>query len=194
MLFSKSFQPHLATNGESQPRFSVTGTVYNQAQLDKMYEVYGQHRLSGRSQSWPNGLNYQVSWNAQTHTLIDLNNATSTQQCIWANGCTFQRYVLGRSGVWRGVPFAAPLVGAPTFHSESVSTDAGRPGTFDGQACNTPGTGWPAAFNGWMCESAYEAAWGNYLSQLVTWLTANVPDFANSLHGVWYTINEPQVS
>ncbi len=108
------------------------------------------------------------------HRLIDMDNATSTQQCIWANGCTFKRYVLGQSGIWRGQPYQAPALGAPTFHSEAMSTDAGRPATFDGVACDTPSTGWPAQvkkqksvfvkfllnfpqFDGWMCSNAYEA-------------------------------------
>ena len=103
-----------------------------------------------------------------------MDNATSTQQCIWANGCTFKRYVLGQSGIWRGQPYQAPALGAPTFHSEAMSTDAGRPATFDGVACDTPSTGWPAEvkkqksvfvkfllnfpqFDGWMCSNAYEA-------------------------------------
>lgn len=58
-----------------------------------MYVVYGQHRLSGRSQSWPAGLNWQVAWDQTNKVLKDLNNATSTQACIWANGCDYQRYV-----------------------------------------------------------------------------------------------------
>ena len=56
-----------------------------------MYLVYGQHRLSGRSQSWPAGLNWQVSWSSTTHSLVDMDGTTSTQACIWANGCDYKR-------------------------------------------------------------------------------------------------------
>ncbi len=94
-------------------------------------------------------------------------------------------YVLGQSGVWRGVPYAAPK-GAPTAQSEAMSTDGGRPSTFDGVQCNTAASGWTGtAWNGWMCQPSYEASWGNYMSQLVTWLSANVPNYATSFHGLW---------
>ena len=183
--------PHLATNGESQPRFQGGG--YSEAQLDAVYTVYGQHRMSGRSQSWPAGLNWQVSWDGVTEQLIDTNNATSQQNCRWANGCLFRRYVLGLGGYWRGSQYSA-LKQAPTAQSEAMSTDAGRPGTFSGHPCDTASTGWPTAdYNGWMCSTSYEASWVKYLQQLVTWLTANVPNYASSLHGLWYTVNEPQV-
>ncbi len=75
--FQLDMEPHLATQGMSQPKFTVTGAVYNVSQLDKMYEVYGQHRMSGRSQSWPAGLNYQVSWDQVNKKLIDVDNVTS---------------------------------------------------------------------------------------------------------------------
>jgi hypothetical protein len=96
-----SVEPHLATNGESQPRFNTaTGPLYNQSQLDAMYLVYGQHRMSGRSQSWPAGLNWggnwlffvsfekflivlSVSWDSTTHQLIDMDGTTSTQVMSW---------------------------------------------------------------------------------------------------------------
>ena len=126
-------EPHLATNGMSQPLFRVTGPVYDVQQLDAMKQVYGQHRMAGRSQSWPAGLNFQVSWNSQTHALIDMDNATSASACIWANGCDYKRYVLGQSGWWKGVPYAPPR-NTPVAQSEAVATDGGRPGTFDGQA------------------------------------------------------------
>jgi hypothetical protein len=70
-------EPHLATNGMSQPILKVTGAVYSADQLDAMKQVYGQHRLAGRSQSWPAGLNYDVSWDSQSHTLKDVDNTTS---------------------------------------------------------------------------------------------------------------------
>ncbi len=161
-------EPHLATNGMSQPLFKVTGgTLYTVPQLDAMKQVYGQHRMAGRSQSWPQGLNYQVSWNAQTHTLIDLDNATSPQECVWANGCDYKRYVLGQSGWWKGVPYVAPR-NTPVAQSEGFATDGGRPGTFDGNLCNTAATAWGREYSGWMCDAAYENSWKNYMTQLNT--------------------------
>ena len=180
-------EPHMATNGESQPKF--TGASYSVAQLDAMKLVYAQHRLSGRSQSWPAGLNYQVSWNSNTNTLIDVDNATSTTACVWANGCDYRRYVIGQSGWWKGVQYSALPA---TAQSEAMSTEGGRPDPFDGKSCNTASTSWDSSYDGWMCDASYEAAWGNYMQQLVAWLTANVPNYASRTHGLWYTVNEPQ--
>lgn len=74
-----------------------------------------------------------------------------------------------------------------------MSTEGGRPDPFDGKPCNTAGTTWGPEYNGWMCDAAYEAAWGSYMSQVVTWLQANVPNYATRSHGFWNTVNEPQV-
>src|SRR4051812_15377439 len=55
--------------------------------------------------AWPDGFNYGVGWDCTTHSLIDADNNTSTQQCIWANGCLVRRYVQGKGSVWRGVTY-----------------------------------------------------------------------------------------
>lgn len=148
--FTLDDEPHFYTNGESQPRFQ--GSTYSQAQLDAMYEVYGAHRLSGRSQSWPAGLNHGVAWDHNLHVLKDMDNATSTQACIWANGCDYRRYVLGLSGTWRNAPYTRPKF-TPTAGSEVTATEAGRPPTFGLIGCNTSLTTWNVAlYNGWMCK------------------------------------------
>ncbi len=40
----------------------------------------------------------------------------------------------------------------------------------------------------WMCQPSYEAAWGNYMQQVNTWLAANIPNYPNVPHGMWYTV------
>lgn len=87
---------------------------------------------------------------------------------------------LGQSGVWKGVPFSAPALGAPTAQSEAFATEGGRPATFNGVACGG---------DGWVCSAAYENEWALYMNAVVQWLQAHVPNYSTRPHGIWYTIN-----
>jgi hypothetical protein len=109
---------------------------------------------------------------------------------MWANGCSFLRHVLGESGWWKGVPYTA-LRPTPVAQAEAVATDGGRPGTFDGHLCNTPGTGWGPEYDGWMCDATYESSWKNYITQVNAWLQANVQNYNTRPIGIWNLVNEP---
>ncbi len=95
-------------------------------------------------------MNYGVAWDCASESLIDANEATSTTQCIWANGCTVRRYVMGEGGEWDGEAYANWI--DKGFSSwEAVSTDGGRPTPFCGEACNDP-----SGEGEWFCQQSYE--------------------------------------
>ncbi len=73
-----------------------------------------------------------------------MNNATSTQSCIWANGCEAKLFNTGKGGIWRGETIPDWL-GQGFMQSEAFTTDGGRPDPFSGIACNTAATSWDPA-------------------------------------------------
>ncbi|KAH3763091.1 hypothetical protein Pelo_5048 [Pelomyxa schiedti] len=115
--------------------------------------------------------------------------ATSAESCVWANGCLAMRYGMGEGSVWRGVSYDSWIDrGFSSF--QAVTTDGGRPNPFCGHSCNTPSK-W-SGYNGWMCDSAYETAWGKYLLALQQYFTDQGFYADSKTKGFWYTQNEPQ--
>jgi len=151
------------------------------ADLDAWKLVYLQHRMAMTASDWPNGFNYGVGWDCSTQSLIDAESQTSSQSCIWANGCTMRRYIQGKGGEWRGTQYADWVEDGFSVYNP-VRTDNYRPDPFCGVACGG---------NGWQCTPAYEAKWGTYLKALQEYFAIHNVTTSN-VKGFWYTQNEPQ--
>eukprot|EP00727_Mastigamoeba_balamuthi_P013774 m51a1_g9019 hypothetical protein (777) ;mRNA; f:177825-180620 len=154
--FELDATPHYDTFLMSQPGIKISTLE----QLDAQKEVYLRHRMSSPGPGWPNGLNYQVAWDCKTESLIDTDPSTSKQQCVWANGCTVQRYVMGKGSTWRGVNYD-DWIGQGFSSAAAVSTDNNRPDPFCGVSCSAS-----SAYKGWVCQKSYEEKWGKYLAAL----------------------------
>eukprot|EP01113_Clastostelium_recurvatum_P033868 TRINITY_DN4527_c0_g1_i4.p1 TRINITY_DN4527_c0_g1~~TRINITY_DN4527_c0_g1_i4.p1 ORF type:complete len:1544 (-),score=244.84 TRINITY_DN4527_c0_g1_i4:48-4322(-) len=178
--FKLKSTPAFATYLMSLP----TVTVYQLDQMDAWKKVFLQHRMSPVAGDWPNGLSPNVGWDCTKKTLVDADPATSTESCIWANGCTMRRYIQGKGTTWRGTTYADWIDdGFPIYNP--VRTDNSRP-NICGISCGG---------DGWRCSQQYEDEWGRYLLALSNFLeSTNVTRQGSTPHikGFWYTQNEPQ--
>jgi len=183
--FALDRTPHFETFLMSQPSIEADTIEVR----DAWKEVYLQHRMSSTNPSWPNGYNWQVAWNCSGESLLDVDNSTSREQCVWANGCTGLRYGLGKGSTWRGQTFGDWIDrGFPQLMA--VTTDNGRPSSFCGVPCATSSTRWGdrSGNSGWMCSLEYERKWGKYMRALQDYFEAK-GFFADAPHvkGYYYT-------